>query len=40
MVKNTVSNGGPLPSITILQEDGDIELIREFDYQDYKERLG
>jgi carboxynorspermidine decarboxylase len=40
MVKNTTFNGVPLPSITILQEDGDIELIREFDYQDYKERLG
>jgi carboxynorspermidine decarboxylase len=40
VVKNTLFNGIPLPSITILQEDGEIELIREFDYSDYKNRLG
>lgn len=40
VVKNTLFNGIPLPSLTILQEDGEIELIREFEYSDYKNRLG
>lgn len=40
IVKNTTFNGVPLPSISILQETGEVELIREFDYDDYKSRLG
>lgn len=40
MVKNTTFNGVRLPDIAILQEDGDIETIRTFDYDDYKCRLG
>ncbi|MDF1824292.1 MAG: carboxynorspermidine decarboxylase [Verrucomicrobiales bacterium] len=40
MVKNTTFNGVRLPDISILQEDGDIETIRRFDYEDYKCRLG
>jgi carboxynorspermidine decarboxylase len=40
MVKNTTFNGVRLPSIAILQDDGDIEVIREFNYDDYKCRLG
>lgn len=40
MVKNTTFNGVRLPSIAILQEDGDIEVVREFSYDDYKSRLG
>jgi len=40
MVKNTTFNGVRLPSIAVLQEDGDIEVIRDFDYSDYKSRLG
>ncbi len=40
MVKNTTFNGVRLPSIAILQEDGQIEMVREFDYADYKMRLG
>ena len=39
MVKNTTFNGVQLPSIAILQEDGDIETIRSFGYDDYKSRL-
>jgi len=39
-VKNTTFNGVRLPSIAILQEDGQIEMVREFDYADYKMRLG
>lgn len=40
MVKNTTFNGVRLPSIAILQEDGQIEMVREFGYADYKMRLG
>jgi len=40
IVKNTLFNGIPLPSLCILQEDGEIELVREFGYDDYKSRLG
>lgn len=40
MVKNTTFNGVRLPSIAILQEDGEIEIVREFYYDDYKSRLG
>lgn len=40
MVKNTTFNGVRLPSIAILQEDGHIEMVRQFDYADYKMRLG
>ncbi len=39
MVKNTTFNGVPLPSISILREDGDIEVIREFDYETFRSRL-
>ncbi|HCR28448.1 MAG TPA: carboxynorspermidine decarboxylase, partial [Opitutae bacterium] len=39
MVKNTTFNGVQLPSIAILQEDGEIEMIRSFGYDDYKGRL-
>ena len=40
VVKNTMFNGIPLPSLSIFQDDGEVELIREFGYQDYKTRLG
>lgn len=40
MVKNTTFNGVRLPSIALLQEDGDIAMLREFGYEDYKTRLG
>lgn len=40
IVKNTTFNGVPLPSISILQETGEVEMIREFGYEDFKNRLG
>ncbi len=40
MVKNTTFNGVRLPDIAILKEDGEIETVREFTYEDYKMRLG
>lgn len=40
MVKNSTFNGVPLPSIAIMRDGGPVELVREFDYSDFKNRLG
>lgn len=39
MVKATTFNGIKLPSIAIKRLNGDIEVVREFGYEDFKERL-
>jgi len=39
IVKNTTFNGLPLPSIYIQKVDGEIKLIKRFNYFDYKNRL-
>jgi len=39
MVKATTFNGIKLPSIAIEHPNGDIEVLREFGYEDFKERL-
>jgi carboxynorspermidine decarboxylase len=39
MVKATTFNGVPLPSIVIKRLDGTIEVIKEFGYEDFKNRL-
>ncbi len=39
MVKNNTFNGMPLPSIAILRESGESEIIKEFGYNDFKDRL-
>lgn len=39
MVKNNTFNGIPLPTIAILHEDGEIEIVKEFGYEDFKGRL-
>jgi len=39
MVKASTFNGIKLPSIAIKRVDGSIELVREFGYEDFKERL-
>ncbi|MBR3421463.1 MAG: carboxynorspermidine decarboxylase [Ruminococcus sp.] len=39
MVKNNTFNGMPLPSILLLKRDGSTETLREFGYEDFKERL-
>jgi len=39
MVKATTFNGIRLPGIAIEKSDGNIEVIREFDYIDFKQRL-
>jgi len=38
-VKNTTFNGIKLPSLAIKRKDGKIELIKEFGYEEYKNRL-
>lgn len=39
MVKSTFFNGVEHPSIGILREDGHFDLVRRFDYQDFRARL-
>jgi len=39
MVKATTFNGIKLPSIAIERLDGSIDVVREFSYEDFKERL-
>lgn len=39
MVKNNTFNGMCLPSIALRKQDGTIEIIKEFGYSDFKERL-
>jgi carboxynorspermidine decarboxylase len=39
MVKTTMFNGVPHPAIAVLHEDGSIETLREFRYEDFRDRL-
>lgn len=39
MCKNNTFNGMPLPSIYLLKENGETELLKSFGYSDFKERL-
>ena len=39
MVKNNTFNGMPLPAIAIQHESGGCEIIRQFGYDDFRERL-
>ncbi|RAP33694.1 carboxynorspermidine decarboxylase [Candidatus Marinamargulisbacteria bacterium SCGC AG-410-N11] len=39
-VKTTTFNGIQHPSITILRQDGNLETVKSFGYQDFKSRLG
>ncbi len=39
MVKNNTFNGMALPSIYLMHEDGECELVKEFGYEDFKMRL-
>jgi carboxynorspermidine decarboxylase len=39
MVKNNTFNGMPLPSIAVLKQNGELEIIKEFEYEDFKNRL-
>jgi carboxynorspermidine decarboxylase len=39
MVKATTFNGVPLPSIAIKRLDGRVEVVKEFGYEDFRDRL-
>lgn len=39
MVKNNTFNGMPLPSIAVMDREGDCRVIRSFGYEDFKNRL-
>ena len=39
MVKNNTFNGMPLPSIAIMDLEGECRVIKEFGYEDFKNRL-
>ncbi len=39
MVKATTFNGVPLPSIVIQRSNGEIDVVKEFGYESFKERL-
>lgn len=39
MVKNNTFNGMPLPSIAYADENGELHIVREFGYEDFKMRL-
>ena len=39
MVKNNTFNGMPLPSIAVMNESGECQIIKEFGYSDFKGRL-
>jgi carboxynorspermidine decarboxylase len=39
MVKNNTFNGIPLPAIYLLKTNGQVELVKKFGYQNFKERL-
>ncbi|MBT5954828.1 carboxynorspermidine decarboxylase [bacterium] len=40
IVKNTTFNGIDLPSILLLKSDGELKLIKNFTYTDFKSRVG
>ncbi|RKM56959.1 carboxynorspermidine decarboxylase [Butyrivibrio sp. XB500-5] len=39
MVKNNTFNGMPLPDIDIMHDDGEVEVLKRFGYDDFKMRL-
>ncbi|MDD7390311.1 MAG: carboxynorspermidine decarboxylase [Lachnospiraceae bacterium] len=39
MVKNNTFNGIGLPSIALLKQNGEIQMVKEFSYEDFKGRL-
>ncbi|MBO5622757.1 MAG: carboxynorspermidine decarboxylase [Butyrivibrio sp.] len=38
-VKNNTFNGMPLPDLALMHEDGEVEVLRTFSYEDFKSRL-
>ena len=39
VVKTTMFNGVPHPAIAMQKSDGEIEVWKEFTYEDYKQRM-
>lgn len=39
MVKNNTFNGMPLPAIALRRKSGECDMVREFGYKDFRERL-
>jgi carboxynorspermidine decarboxylase len=39
MVKTTTFNGVKHPGISIMKESGEVQVVREFTYNDFKTRL-
>ena len=39
MVKNNAFNGVKLPSIVLIKTNGEVKIIKEFGYEDFKNRL-
>ena len=39
MVKTNTFNGMPLPALALRHEDGAVEVVKEFGYEDFKSRL-
>ena len=39
MVKTTMFNGVTHPSIAILHTDGELEVVRKFGFEDYRDRM-
>lgn len=39
MVKNNTFNGMPLPSIAVMDKEGDCRVVKEFGYEDFRNRL-
>ena len=39
MVKNNTFNGMPLPAIVLRKKDGDYRMLKQFGYEDFKQRL-
>jgi carboxynorspermidine decarboxylase len=38
-VKTNMFNGVPHPAIAILREDGTLQMLREYTYEDYRRRM-
>jgi len=39
IVKTTMFNGVPHPAIALLKESGEVEILKEYNYEDYKNRM-
>ncbi|MCC6883929.1 MAG: carboxynorspermidine decarboxylase [Verrucomicrobiales bacterium] len=40
IVKTTMFNGVPHPSLTLVEESGAVRIVREYTYEDYRNRMG